>query len=141
MTDTELTLIAALSLVTPPNSVAAVSPHDLQALAYLAINLHGYGFGVGLIFFGLACLVRGYVMIRSTFVPRFVGVLLAVAGASYLVNSFALLLAPAFAATLFPAILLPSLVGELALCLWLLFKAKDASEGSAQTPGMQASNR
>ncbi|MGH8172643.1 MAG: DUF4386 family protein, partial [Rhodanobacteraceae bacterium] len=44
------------------------------------------------------------------------------AGVSYLVNSFALILAPQLANAMFPAILLPAFVGELSLCLWLLFK-------------------
>jgi hypothetical protein len=44
------------------------------------------------------------------------------AGLSYLINSFALLLAPSFAASIFPAILMPAFIGELALCLWLIVK-------------------
>jgi len=49
-------------------------------------------------------------------------VLIVVAGLSYLTNSFALLLAPAFAASIFPAILMPAFIGELSLCLWLIVK-------------------
>ena len=45
-----------------------------------------------------------------------------VAGVCYLTNSFALLLAPKVANVLFPAILVPSFIGELSLCLWLLVK-------------------
>lgn len=48
--------------------------------------------------------------------------LLGVAGLCDLINSFALLLAPAFAAALFPGVLLPAFVGELSLCLWLIVK-------------------
>src|SRR4030095_5432341 len=47
------------------------------------------------------------------------------AGVCYLVNSFALLIAPSLARALFPAILLPPFIGESALCLWLLFKGVD----------------
>jgi hypothetical protein len=47
------------------------------------------------------------------------------AGVCYLINSFALILAPALAHQIFPAILLPSFVGESALCLWLLLKGID----------------
>ena len=93
---------------------------DSQAFAFFAISLHSYGFGVGLIFFGLACVVRGYLIFKSGYVPRVLGVLLVLAGISYLVNSFSLLLSPALAALLFPAVLLPALVAELALTLWLL---------------------
>lgn len=45
-----------------------------------------------------------------------------IAGLSYLTNSFALLLAPALAGKLFPAILLPAFVAETSFCLWLLVK-------------------
>jgi hypothetical protein len=45
-----------------------------------------------------------------------------IAGLCYLTNSFALILAPALANRLFPAILLPAFVGEASLCLWLLVK-------------------
>jgi Domain of unknown function (DUF4386) len=117
----KLSLVAVLELLNPPALAAAASPHDLHTLAFAAINLHGQGFGVGLIFFGFACLVRGYLIVKSDLVPLTLGVLLGLAGLSYLVNSFALLLWPALAAALFPAVLLPALVGELALCLWLIF--------------------
>jgi hypothetical protein len=89
-------------------------------LALLAIGLHGYGFAIGLIFFGFTCIVRGYLIVKSGYVPRALGWLLGLAGVCYLVNSFALLLAPSLAAMLFPAVLLPAFVAELALTLWLL---------------------
>jgi hypothetical protein len=122
----KLTLIVPLLLVPGSRSLSALSPQELHALSYAAINLHGYGFGVGLIFFGFASLVRGYLIFKSGFFPRTLGVLMGLAGACYLVNSFALLLAPSLASAMFPAILLPALVGELAFCLWLLVKGVDA---------------
>lgn len=109
----------------------------LHALSYLAIQAHSHGFGIGLVFFGFACLMRGYLIFRSGYLPRTLGVLLALAGLSYLVNSFALLLAPPFAASIFPGILLPALLGELALCLWLIFKGVDTvpwQQRAASTP-------
>lgn len=115
----KLTLVAALSLLN--SSTNAPMPSELHAQALLAINLHGYGFGIGLIFFGFSCLVRGYLMFLSTYVPRILGGLLVIAGVSYLVNSFALLLSPSFAALLFPMVLFPALAAELALSIWLLF--------------------
>jgi hypothetical protein len=116
----KLSLVAVILMLERSVSATAVSPQGLHDLAYVAIKLHGYGFGVGLIFFGFACMVRGYLIFHSDFVPRIYGVLLAVAGISYLANSFALILSPTIAAVLFPTILLPALVGELALSLWLL---------------------
>jgi hypothetical protein len=87
---------------------------------------------MGLIFFGFECLVLGYLIFRSGYFPRILGVLMQIAGLSYLTNSFALLLAPAFAAKLVPAILLPALIGELSLCLWLLIKGVNAQRWREQ---------
>jgi hypothetical protein len=48
--------------------------------------------------------------------------MLQIAGFCYLLNSFALILAPDFAKKLFPLIMIPPFIGELSLCLWLLIK-------------------
>ena len=58
----------------------------------------------------------------SGYFPRVLGLLMALAGFCYLGNSFALLLAPALAAALFPFVLMPAFVGDLCFALWLTFK-------------------
>jgi hypothetical protein len=121
----KLTLLLPLLLQHDGGPAAVFSTAQLDAWAYLSIRLHGYGFGIGLIFFGVACLIRGYLIVRSAYLPKFLGVLIALAGLCYLVNSFALLLAPPLAAALFPLILAPAFVGELALSLWLLIKGAE----------------
>ncbi len=98
----------------------AFTPEQRADLASLSLNLHEHGFGIGLIFFGVSCLLAGYLLFRSGYFPKTLGVLQAIAGVCYLVNSFALLLFPVFAEKLFPAILLPAFLGELLTALWLL---------------------
>ena len=120
----KLTLLAPVFLL--EGSATALPAEVAQGLAYVAITAHGYGFGVGLVFFGFACLVRGYLIMHCDYLPRTLGYLLLAAGACYLVNSFALLLLPGLASALFPLILLPAFVGELSLALWLTFKGVDA---------------
>ena len=112
-------LLAALEFATAPGLAAAFLSGQRDALAMLAVQLHGQGFGIGLVFFGCACVIRGALVAASGVAPRVLGWLLVAAGLAYLLNSFALLLAPAFARLLFPAIMLPVLVGELAFALWL----------------------
>ncbi|MGB9205613.1 MAG: DUF4386 domain-containing protein [Terriglobales bacterium] len=118
----KLNLLTALFLLGNAGYLKAFEPHQLHALSYLSLKLHDYGFGVGLIFFGCECLVVGYLIFRSGYLPKTLGVLMQIAGLCYPTNSFALLLAPTFANVIFPAILVPAFIGELSLCLWLLVK-------------------
>lgn len=124
----KLNLLLPILLLQGSGTGQAFSATQLQALTALAINLHSYGFGIGLIFFGIACLLRGWLIARSGFLPKPLGLLLLLAGLSYLLNSFALLLAPKLAAAMFPVILMPAFVGELALALWLIVKGVDLQQ-------------
>ncbi len=118
----KLNLLVPLFLLGDAVYLKAFLAEQLHALSLIAINAHAHGFAIGLIFFGVACLVRGVLIWRSGFWPKALGALILFAGLSYLVNSFALLLAPAFAASIFPGVLVPAFVGELAFCLWLIAK-------------------
>ena len=117
-----LNLLMPLFLLGNADYLQVLEPNQLYTLAYLFIKLYDYGSGVGLIFFGFECLVLGYLIFRSGYFPKVLGVLMQIAGLSYLVNSFVLLLAPTFASKIVPAILLPAFIGEMSLCLWLLVK-------------------
>ncbi|QNH11375.1 DUF4386 domain-containing protein [Xanthomonas sp. SI] len=110
----------------------AADPHQAVALASLALLGHEVGFNIALIFFGAACLVSGTLIWRSRYLPRFVGALMVLAGLSYLVASFAALLAPAVARLLGPGILLPVLVGETTFCLWLLIRGVNLRQWEAR---------
>jgi len=70
----------------------------------------------------------GYVIFRSGYLPRALGILLQVAGLCYLINSFALLLTPDFQDRIFPAILVPAFIGELSLALWLSLRGIDVAK-------------
>jgi hypothetical protein len=87
------------------------------------------------IFFGFDIICLGYLVFRSTFLPRAIGVLLAIDGLAYLVNGFADLLAPGFAAHLVPWIQLPAPLGEGSLCLWLLLVGLNAQRWRTRADG------
>ena len=123
----KLSQITPLLVLSGAPYLDAFDARQLDALAYVALRSDAYGFGVGLIFFGFACLALGHLIVRSGFLPRFLGWLMQLAGACYLVNSFALILAPPLAKALFPAILAPAFIGETSLCLWLLIKGVDVA--------------
>jgi hypothetical protein len=117
----KLNLLAPLFLLGNAEYLKALEPGQLQALANIPLRLHDYGFGIGLIFFGCVCLINGYLIFQSGFLPKVIGVLMALAGVSYLVNSVTLILAPAYAEMVVPILAL-ALLGELSLSLWLLIK-------------------
>jgi hypothetical protein len=98
-----------------------VDPHLLQAQAYMALRMQSIGFAVALTYFGIYCLAIGYLIFRSGFLPRVIGVLLAFEGLCYLANSFVDFLAPGFAGPVF-AVLMVSGLAEVVFCLWLLVK-------------------
>ncbi len=135
----KLTLLMSLFLLGSADYLKAFEPRQLHALTYLSVKLHAYGFGIGLIYFSFECLVLGYLIFKSGYLPRILGVLMQVAGLCYLTNSFALLLAPTLAGRLFPAILVPAFVAELSLCLWLLMKGVNVPKwyemAGARRPG------
>ncbi len=83
-------------------------------------------------FYSFDLLATAYLILRSTFLPRAVGALLVSAGLAYLANSFATFLSPGFSASLVPYILLPGLVGEGALTLWLLVKGLNVQRWKEQ---------
>ena len=111
-----------LQLIGGAEYLKVFSPEQLQAMALLSLKAHSVGFSVALIFFGFSCLTLGYLIFISGFLPKALGVLMATAGACYLINSFALILSPLLASILFPAILVPAFIGELSLALWLTVK-------------------
>ena len=121
----KLVLLVPLYLLGSSSYLKAFTPEQLQTASYLSIKAHEFGFGVGLIFFGVACVINGYQMIKSGYVPKTFGVLMQIAGWSYLTNSFAMLLAPSLWGAITPAVLMPALVGESALCLWMITKGVD----------------
>lgn len=118
----KLNLVMPLLLLGKKDYLASFDAQQLQSLSYMFIRAHSYGFGIGLIFFGFASLVVGYLIRKSGFLPGILGIGMQIAGACYLINSFALILAPTMANSLFPAILLPPFIAELSLSLWLIIK-------------------
>ena len=118
----KLFLLVVVPTLGTADYLRVFEPQQLEVLANLALRSHDIAFNIALIFFGFTCIVNGYLIFKSGYLPKFVGVLMQIAGLSYLTACFAALLAPAFADLITPAILLPPLVGESSFCLWLLVK-------------------
>lgn len=121
-----LHLHAVLTPLSGSAYLKVVDPQQLHLLAYQSIVAHAHAFGLALIFFGVECLIVGHLIRQSGYFPKAIGWLMQLAGACYLVNSFAMILYPPLQDVLFPAILLPCFIGESAFCLYLLIKGVDA---------------
>lgn len=102
------------------SNTAGFSGEQLNALAVLLLNVNNRGAAVALPFFGFSTLLLGWLIVRSTFLPRWLGVLTIVGGAGWL----AFLWHP-LGYRLFPFIALLALVGSLAMILWLLVRGVD----------------
>lgn len=131
-----LSHFAALRLLENSDYLHTFAPEQLRSLALLALKLHGDGYAISLVFFAFACLSLGYLIYRSGYLPRLIGVLMAIAGVCYLVDSFAHFLDPAFAATLFPPIFVPIFVAEVSLTLWLIVKGVNVAKWEERTGAM-----
>ena len=89
---------------------------QLQALALMFLKLRAAAYhNIGLVFFGLYLLLIGILILKSTFLPRILGVLMVLAGLSYV-----LFLSPPLVRSLQPYILVFPGIGQIALTLWLL---------------------
>lgn len=117
----KMTLIIPSILVNNPEYAKVFSENQIHAQTYLLTDIHDYGFGLGLVFFGFACLTYGYLIFKSDLFPDILGILVAIAGLSYLINSVTLIVAPQYSEEVF-FVLFFSLIGELSFALWLLIK-------------------
>jgi hypothetical protein len=131
----KLNLVAASLLLEDAGYLGAFEPQQRHAVAYFALQMYQYGFGISLIFFSGWCMVFGHLIRRSGYLPAVLGVALQIAGVCYLTNSFAQLAAPTVASILFPAILLPAFIAESSLSLWLLVKGVDIRKWAERVPG------
>jgi hypothetical protein len=112
---TSLLYVAPLLILQGGTSVRAFTTDQLQSLAYIFFQLNAYAFDIDLVFFGLWCALTGYLIFRSTFLPRILGVLLAIDGLGW--TTFVV---PPFAIPLFPFIAAASGLAEIPLQLWLV---------------------
>ena len=133
----KLFLIVVVPTLGSPDYLKAFEPQQLQVLANLALRSHDVAFNIALIFFGFTCVVNGYLIFKSGYLPKFVGILMQIAGLSYLTACFAALFAPAFADLITPFILLPPLIGESSFCLWLLIKGVNVAKWNERVSALR----
>ena len=102
----------------------AFTSEQRNALTMLSLRSFGAASTLFLAFYGVATVLRGYLIFRSGFLPKFLGVLMIIAGSGFILKNFLYLLAPAYASNL---LLLPIGVAAVALMLWLFVKGVDVA--------------
>jgi Domain of unknown function (DUF4386) len=130
-----LLYLAPLLVLTAGTSLSALNQEQLQALAYVFLKLNGLAFDTYLVFFGLWCVLTGYLIFRSTFLPRILGVLLAIDGIGWMT-----FMSPPLGHSLFPIIAVASGLAEIPLQLWLLIFGVNNERWKAQAEGIDQSN-
>lgn len=117
----ELNSFAALVLARGAEFLSIFDKPQRDALAMLFLNLHGRGFVVAEIFWGLWLFPLARLVYKSRFLPRFLGVWLALAGFAWIILSLTGVLLPQYQDKVY-AYSQPAIVGEIAFMLWLLIK-------------------
>jgi hypothetical protein len=107
--------LAPLFILGGAHYLSVFSSEQLQALALLSLKVNDRGAGMALVFFGFYALLTGYLILKSTFLPRILGAVSVLGGLGWL--SF---LYPPLAHVLFPYVVAIALLGAGALIVWLL---------------------
>jgi hypothetical protein len=111
--------LAPLVFLGSAHNLSAFETTQLQALALMSLRMHARGYSISGVFFGIYMLLLGYLIFKSGFLPRILGVLMVIGGLSNVTDSFAIFLLPALAARL-PDLGMLGGIAELSLCLWLM---------------------
>jgi Domain of unknown function (DUF4386) len=123
-----LNQFVALSIATGNGYTSVFGADGSDALAGLFAEMHSGGYLIAQIFFGLWLLPLGYLVYRSGYFPKVIGMLLIAGCFGYLVDTFTHFLAPAVASSIEAIVVAPAAIGELGFVAWLLVRGvKDSA--------------
>jgi len=111
--------LAPMIFLSGAHYLSVFETNQLQALALMSLKMHSRGYSISGVFFGIYCVLIGYLVFKSGFLPRILGGLMVIGGVGYLTDSFAIFLSPTLAVRL-PDITVLGGIAELSLCLWLM---------------------
>lgn len=113
---------AFLQLLSGADYITGFTTEQLQTLAFVFLRLHSRGANIAFLFWGLWLLPLGWLVFKSGFLPKILGVLLMISCFGYLINSFAIFLGYSV------DIGMVSAVGEVLFILWLLIKGVNVEQ-------------
>lgn len=102
---------------------------QIDALVLLSLKLFSYGAGLFLIFYGTGWIIRGALMIRSGYFPKFLGLLMILGGLGFVARTLTAVLAPQYSSTIMLMLMAP---GGVLLGLWLLIRGVDPQKWEAR---------
>ena len=118
---------AALELLSGAGYLTVFEADELHAQVMVFLNLHNHGILIAQIFFGLWLLPLGYLVYKSGFFPRILGVLLMIGCFGYLLDFFQYFLFPNYEVITYPGLAVAT-IAEFSLCGWLLIKGVETQQ-------------
>ena len=113
----------------------AFRPEQLQAMALLSLKYYTYGGALFTAYYGVAWIVRSYLIFRSGYLPKLIGVLVGIGGLGFVVRNFLFVLAPAYASDVLLMLFFP---GGLLLMGWLLVRGVNVAKWNETASGRSA---
>jgi hypothetical protein len=110
----------------------SLSPDQLNTLELLSLNLFGLGAVIFTVFYGMGWVLRGYLIFQSGYFPKFLGILMTMAGLAFIVSNFALVLAPGYRSDWLLVLMFPC---SFLMAVWLLVKGVDLPKWEKKTAG------
>ncbi len=120
----ELFHVAVLLILNGPEFLAAFTTAQIQVLVSFLLDLHAGGIFVAQIFWGLWLFPMGYMVYKSGYLPRIIGILLMIGCVGYVMDSFIFFLNPDFGVTVSEF----TFLGEVCILLWLMVKGVNVEE-------------
>ncbi|MFQ5401544.1 MAG: DUF4386 domain-containing protein [Anaerolineae bacterium] len=117
-----INFIFPLILLGGGDYLTAFTAAQIDSFALLFTDAHYYGVLVSEAFFAVSLFLLGYLVVKSELFPGILGIMLAIAGAGYVLDSFGIFLMPQHAALFANIMFAPAIIAELSFTLWLLIK-------------------
>ena len=128
-----LTSFIVLLLLSGASYLTVFASNQIDALVMVFLDVYKYGFTIGIVFLFLHALILGYLIFKSGYFPKILGVLFMIASLGYLIDSFShVLIANYKTGPVYLAI--PIALAEIAFPLWLLIKGVNLENWGKQVP-------